>query len=183
MWSRRSILAGVGVSLFSLTTAGRLGSDRAGSDTTNPYLTDITVEELAGNVDADPQRERFIWVRFVPKRRLLAVRLEARVVEAADTELATSLDDDDDGWYVVARRVRIGHEHRGSELYLHAGESRQVPDADDRWLLQSRGFQPVTTDGEDFRGFKSGDTLRVVAVPYGADDGVVVSEHVIGQAD
>ena len=179
MWSRRTVLAGVGVSLFSLTAAGKLGGYGSDDSGGNPYLANITIEEGTGNVDADDHHERLVWVRFVPKRRLLAVRLEARVDDAADTELAETLDTDDDGWYVVARRVRLDHDHRGTKQYLHATESRQLPDTDDRWLLQSRGFQPGAADGVDFRGFERGDVLRVVAVPYGAE-GVVVVEHVVG---
>jgi hypothetical protein len=173
------MLAGIGVSLFSLTAAGTLQSRGSDDGAGNPYVRDITIEEEAGNVDADDHDERLVWVRFVPKRRLLAVRLEARVEDAAETDLAEALDDDDDGWYVVARRVQIDHDQRGSRQYLHATESRQLPDADDRWLLQSRGFQPGAANGVDFRGFGRGDVLRVVAVPYGSE-GVVVAEHVVG---
>jgi hypothetical protein len=178
MWSRRSVLVGFGVSVSSLTVAGKLGSRRSAS--TNPYLADITIESLAGNVDADDRDERLVWVRFVPKRRLVAVRLEARVADAHDVELARSLDSDGDGWYVIARRMRLGHEHRGTEQYLRAPESRQLPDVDERWVLRSRGYQPETVNGDDFRGFRTDDVLRVVAVPYGGDP-VVVAEHVVGE--
>ena len=177
MWSRRSILAALGVSVSSLSVAGKLGKRR--SEPTNPYLKEVTIETLAGNVDADDKDERLVWVRFVPKRRLVAVRLEASVDDARNVELARSLDSDDDGWYVIARRIRLGHEHRGTEQYIEAPENRQLPDADERWLLRSRGFQPETTNGDDFRGFNTGDVLRVVVVPYGGDP-VVITEHVVG---
>lgn len=179
MWSRRSVLVGLGVSLSSLSVVGKLQHPR--SDATNPYVRDITIESMAGNVDADAELERLVWVRFVPKRRLVAVRLEARVEDARDVELARSLDSDDDGWYVIARRIRLGHEHRGTEQYIEAPETRQLPDADERWLLQSRGFQSQAVDGDDFRGFSANDVLRVVVVPYGGDP-VVVAEHVVREA-
>jgi hypothetical protein len=177
MRSRRSLLAGLGASVFSLGAAGKLRSER--SPTRNPYVESITIESRAGNVDADARRERLVWVRFVPKRRLVAVRLEARVTDAVDPAIARTLDRDGDGWYAVARRVGLDHEHRGTQQYLTAPPSRRLPGADDRWVLRSRGYQPEAPDGEDFRGFREGDRLRLVAVPYGGD-AVVLTEHVVG---
>jgi hypothetical protein len=89
MRSRRSLLAGLGASVFSLGAAGKLRSER--SPTRNPYVESITIESRAGNVDADARRERLVWVRFVPKRRLVAVRLEARVTDAVDPAIARTL--------------------------------------------------------------------------------------------
>ena len=176
MWSRRSLIASAGVSLLSISVAGRLQSDPA--DPGTRYVRNIRIEGETVDLDDDGRRERPIWVSFVPTRRLVAVRLEARVDDASDRDLARSLDDDGDGWYVIARRTRLGHEHRGTTQFLHAPSSRRLP-GDDRWLVESRGYQPGSVGGTDFRGFHRGDFLRVVAVPYD-DDPVVVAEHVVG---
>jgi hypothetical protein len=177
MWSRRSLLAGAGLSLLSVSVAGKLQTGAEGSE--NGYLERVTVDERPLDVDSDDRRERLIRVRFVPARRLVAVRLEGRVRDATHTDLAAELDSDGDGWYVIARRTGIGHEQRGTVQFLRAPRSRRLPELDDRWFVESRGFQSRSSDTPDFRGFGHGDFLRVVAVPYD-DDPVVVTERVVG---
>ncbi|WP_318569270.1 hypothetical protein [Salinigranum marinum] len=177
MWNRRSILAGAGVSLLSISVAGQL--QNGPSDSTNPYVREITFEGQTVDVDSDGDRERPVWVSFVPARRLVAVRLEARVEDATDPDLARRLDQEGDGWYVIARRTRLGDRHRGETRFLRASRSRRLPGADGRWLVESRGFQTGSTGVTDSRGFDRGDVLRLVVVPYG-DDPVVVAEHVVG---
>jgi hypothetical protein len=177
MWSRRSVLAGASVSLLSIGVAGQLQSDP--SDPTNPYLERITFEGQTVDVDGDGDRERPVWVSFVPARRLVAVRLEARVEDATDPALARAIDREGDGWYAIARRTRLDDRHRGETQFLRASQSRRVPGADGRWLVESRGFQAGSAGVTDSRGFDRGDVLRLVVVPYG-DDPVVVAEHVVG---
>jgi hypothetical protein len=179
MWSRRSLLAAAGVSLLSAGVAGKLQTQSPRPDR---YLDDVRVDERTLDVDDDALSERFVRVRFVPRRRLVAVRLEARVTAATDASLAGRLDRDDDGWYVVARRTRLGHEHRGTVQSLRAPPGRRVPGADDQWLAESHGFRPGAPGVADVRGFDPGERLRLVAVPYD-DDPVVVAEHAVGVDD
>jgi hypothetical protein len=179
MWSRRSLLATAGVSLLSVGVAGKL---RTGSPNPDRFLDDVRVDERTLEADGDARPERVVRVQFVPRRRLVAVRLEARVTAATDTALADRLDRDDDGWYVVARRTRLGHEHRGTAQSIRASPGRRVAGVDDRWLAESHGFRPGSTGVADVRGFERGDVLRLVAVPYD-DDPVVVAEHAVGVDD
>jgi hypothetical protein len=179
MWSRRGVLAGAGASLFSVTVAGKLRN--ASPDRGNRYVQSVSVEEQRVDVDDDDRYERLVRVRFVPTSRLVAVRLEHRVAEASNLELADTLDYDRDGWYAVARRTGFDARRRGTERFLHAPQSRRVPGLDDRWIAEFRGYQSGATNRADFRGFHEGDTLRLVAVPYDHDD-VVVTEHVVGSS-
>ncbi|WP_136601922.1 hypothetical protein [Salinigranum halophilum] len=178
MWTRRTLLASAGVSLCSLTVAGQLQRGRTTGGTR--YLADLRIDERPRDVDDDDESERLVRVRFVPRRPLVAVRLEHRVDDATNPDLARELDDDGDGWYVVARRIRLGYDHdqRGNEQFLSARRSRDALDGT-QWLAESRGFQPGRTARPDVRGFARGDVLRVVAVPAGRDP-VVVTEHVVG---
>lgn len=178
MWTRRTLLASAGVSLCSLTVAGQLQRGRTTGGTR--YLADLRIDERPRDVDGDDESERLVRVRFVPRRPLVAVRLEHRVDDASNPDLARELDDDGDGWYVVARRIRLGYGHsqRGNEQFLSARRSRDALDGT-QWLAESRGFQPGRTARPDVRGFARGDVLRVVAVPAGRDP-VVVTEHVVG---
>jgi hypothetical protein len=100
------------------------------------------------------------------------------VADATDSTLASEFDHDGDGWYVVARRIRMGYKERGRTQFLATPRSLDTP-AGDHWLAESRGFQPGRAGRTDVRGFAVGDVLRVVAVPTG-DDPVVVSDHVVG---
>jgi hypothetical protein len=176
MWTRRTLLAGTGLSLCSLTVAGKLSDGR--TDVSERYFADLRIEERLHEVDGDDESERLVRVRFVPKRPLVAVRLEHRVADATDSTLASEFDHDGDGWYVVARRIRMGYKERGRTQFLATPRSLDTP-AGDHWLAESRGFQPGRAGRTDVRGFAVGDVLRVVAVPTG-DDPVVVSDHVVG---
>jgi hypothetical protein len=163
--------------LLSIGVAGQLQNEPA--ESTNPYVESITFEEQSVDVDGDGDRERPVWVSFVPARRLVAVRLEARVEDATDLDLARELDQEGDGWYAIARRTRLDDRHRGETQFLRASRSRRVPGADGRWLVESRGFQAGSTGVTDSRGFDRGDVLRLVVVPYD-DDPAVVAEYVAG---
>lgn len=150
----------------------------AAADGHDRLFSDVRIEERAVEVDGDGRPERLVRVGFVPNRRLVAVRLEARVEDAA-TDLAHTLDHDDDGWYVIVRRTRLGRRHRGETRYLHARHSQEIPAVDDQWLARSRGFRPGSSAATDFRGFRRGDRLRLVAIAYD-EAPTVVAEHVVG---
>jgi hypothetical protein len=176
MWTRRTLLTSAGVSLCSLTVAGKLQSER--TSVGERYVADLRIDERLHDADGDDESERLVRVRFAPARPLVAVRLEHRVDDATDSEFARSLDDDEDGWYVVARRIGLGYEERGTDQLLSARRSRHTV-AGEHWLVESQGFQPGRTARTDVRGFATGDVLRVVAVPSD-EDPVVVAEHVVG---
>lgn len=178
MWTRRALLTSAGTSLLALGVAGQL---RAQPTPTDRYFADLQIEERPRDVDADGDPERLLRVRFVPTRPLVAVRLEQRVADAFDPDSARTLDHDDDGWYVIARRIGLGYEQQGIEQFLTGRRSRQVSDTT-HWLAESRGFQPGSPGVTDIRGFQRGATVRVVAVPY-QEDPVLVAEHVVGVDD
>jgi hypothetical protein len=179
MWSRRSLLAGTGVFVLSFAATGTLRG--AAANSADGSLTSIQIDERTVEVDDDGRPERLVRVGFVPNRRLVAIRLEGRVEDAA-TDLADTLDHDDDGWYVIVRRTGLGRRHRGETRYLRARRSQRVPDVDDRWLAKSRGFQPGSSAAVDFRGFRRGERLRLVAVVHD-EEPTVVAEHVVGSAE
>lgn len=176
MWTRRTLLTSAGVSLCSLTVAGKLQRER--TSVGERYVADLRIDERHHDADADDESERLVRVRFVPRRPLVAVRLEHRVDDATDPEFARTLDDDGDGWYVVARQIGLGYDERGADQFLSAPRSRHTA-VGEHWLAESQGFQPGRTARTDVRGFATGDVLRVVAVPPD-EDPIVVTEHVVG---
>jgi hypothetical protein len=178
MWTRRALLTSAGTSLLALSVVGQL---RARQTPTDRYFDDFRIEERPHDVDADSEPERLLRVRFVPAHPLVAVRLEQRVDDAFDPHRARTLDHDEDGWYVIARRISLGYEHQGTEQFLTGQRSRRLSDTP-HWLTESRGFQPGSPGVPDIRGFQRGATVRVVAVPY-SEDPVLVAEHVVGADD
>lgn len=178
MWTRRALLSSAGTSLLALAVAGQL---RAQPTPTDRYFDDLRIDERPRDADGDGDPERLLRVRFVPIRPLVAVRLEQQVADAFDPDRARTFDHDDDGWYVIARRISLGYEHQGTEQFLTGSRSRRVSDTA-HWLAESRGFQPGAPGAPDVRGFTRGAALRVVAVPY-HEDAVVVAEHVVGAGD
>ena len=166
---------------IALIPAGALAKfdDQDGSRTAR-LLRDVRIEERAvtGNLNGNGTPERMVRVSFVPTRQLLGVRLEQWSEDATEPEAAADLDENGDGWYVIARQVGIGQEQLHTRHVLRAPPSRRLSSSDDRWLVEGRGYAPGRTAETDIRGFTSGDRLRVVAMRYDGDP-VVVHEYVV----